>query len=94
MQPDRTLDYYLQGVLRRLDHGDFADELRVERVYRQLAGDLISRLTMSVQFTKGVLSLRVASAALRSELMRRREGLRVKINDYLGAEVVKTIYIR
>lgn len=94
MQPDRTLDYYLQGALRRLDHGDFADELRVERVYRQLAGDLISRLTMSVQFTKGVLSLRVASAALRSELVRRREGLRVKINDHLGAEVVKTIYIR
>lgn len=94
MQPDRTLDYYLQGALRRLDHGDFADELRVERVYRQLAGDLISRLTMSVQFTKGVLSLRVASAALRSELMRRRESLRVKINDHLGAEVVKTIYIR
>ena len=48
MQPDRTLDYYLQGALRRLDHGDFADELRVERVYRQLAGDLISRLTGAV----------------------------------------------
>ena len=94
MQPDRTINYYLQGALRRLDHGDFADELRVETVYRQLAGDLISRLTMSVQVSKGVLSLRMASAALRSELMRRREGLRVKINDHFGAEVVKTIYIR
>ena len=94
MQPDRTLDFYLQGALRRLDHGDFADELRVETVYRQLAGDLISRLTSSVQFSRGVLSLRVASAALRHELTIRRESLRTRINDHLGAEVVKNIYIR
>ena len=94
MQPDRTLNYYLQGALRRLDHGDFADELRIETVYRQLAGDLISRLTSSVQFSKGILSLRLSSAALRHEMTMRRESLRHKINDYLGAEVVKNIYIR
>ena len=94
MQPDRTLDYYLQIALRRLDHGDFADELRVERVYRQLAGDLISRLTSSVEFSQGVLSLRLSSAALRHEMFNRRESLRQHINDHLGSETVKTIYIR
>ena len=94
MQPDRTLNYYLQGALRRLDHGDFADELRVETVYRQLAGDLISRLTSSVQFSHGVLSLRLSSAALRHEMFNRRESLRQRINDNLGVEAVKTIYIR
>jgi hypothetical protein len=94
MQPDRTLDFYLQGALRRLDHGDFADELRVETVYRQLAGDLISRLTSSVQFSHGVLSLRLSSAALRHEMFNRRESLRQHINDHLGSETVKTIYIR
>ena len=94
MQPDRTLNYYLQGALRRLDHGDFADELRVETVYRQLAGDLISRLTSSVQFSKGTLSLRLSSAALRHEMTMRRESLKQKINDHFGCEVVKNIYIR
>ena len=94
MQPDRTINYYLQGALRRLDHGDFADELRVETVYRQLAGDLISRLTSSVQFSHGVLSLRLSSAALRHEMFNRRESLRQRINDNLGVEAVKTIYIR
>lgn len=94
MQPDRTINYYLQGALRRLDQKDFADELRVETVYRQLAGDLISRLTSSVQFHRGVLSLRLSSAALRHEMTMRRESLRGKINDHLGAEVVKSIYIR
>jgi hypothetical protein len=94
MQPDRTIEYYLQGALRRLDEGDFADELRVETVYRQLAGDLISRLTSSVQFHRGILTLRLVSAALRHEMTMRRESLRQRINDHLGAEVVKNIYIR
>lgn len=93
MQPDRTINYYLQGALRRLDHGDFADELRVETVYRQLAGDLISRLTTSVQFSDGTLRLRLVSAALRHEMTMRREGLRGRINDELGGEVVKEIRV-
>lgn len=94
MQPDRTVNYFLQSALRRLDHGDFADELRVETVYRQLAGDLISRLTSSVQFSRGILSLRLSSPALRHEMSMRRESLRRRINDHLGAEVVTQIFIR
>ena len=93
MQPDRTLNHYLQSALRRLDQGDFADELRVETVYRQLAGELISRLTTSVQFSRGTLWLRLSSAALRHEMTMRRESLRQKINDHLGAEVVKEIRV-
>lgn len=94
MQPDLTLNHFLQQALRRLDHGDFADELRVETVYRQLAGELISRLTPSVQFSHGILRLRLSSAALRYEMTMRRENLRQRINDHLGAEAVKEIIIR
>lgn len=94
MQPDRTIDYYLQTALRRLDHGDFADELRVETVYRQLAGDLISRLTSSVSYTHGTLRLRLSSAALRHEMTMRRDSLRHRINDALGADVVQHIVIQ
>ena len=94
MQPDRTLNFFLQNALRRLDLGEVADEMRIERVYRQLAGDLISRLTSSVQFSHGTLSLRLSSAALRHEMTMRRESLKQKINDHLGADVVKNIYIR
>ncbi len=68
--------------------------MRIERVYRQLAGDLISRLTMSVQFNRGTLYLRLSSAALRHEMMHRREGLRQRINDELGSETIKDIVVR
>ena len=94
MQPDYTIDHFLQRALRRLEYGELADEARIEYVYRQLAGDLISRLTPSVHFSRGTLTLRLSSAALRHEMFNRRESLRHRINDQLGAEVVHTIMIR
>lgn len=90
---DRTADYYIQRMLRQWDLADFATEVEVERVYRRLAGDLISRLTQRLSFKKGTLRLKYMSAALRQEMTYRRDSLRDKINSELGAEVVKKIII-
>ena len=90
---DRTADYYIQRMLRQWDMADFASEIEVDRVYRQLAGDLISRLTQRVSFKKGTLRLKYMTAALRHEMTMRRESLQDKINEQLGAEVVKKIVI-
>ncbi len=93
MQEDRTVDYYMQRFFRRYELNDFASQMQVEKVYRALAGDLISRLTTSISFSKGTLRLRLLSAALRQELTMRREGLRVRMNQELGGEIVKKIMI-
>lgn len=90
---DRTADYYIQRMFRQWDMADFASEVEVDRVYRQLAGDLISRLTQRLSFKKGTLRLKYMSAALRHEMTMRRDSLQNKINEELGAEVVKNIII-
>ena len=90
---DRTADYYIDRMLRQWDLADFASEMQVERVYRQLVGDLIIRLTQSVRFKKGTLRLKFAAAALRQEMTLRHDSLRQKMNETLGGEVVKTIII-
>lgn len=93
MQEDRTVDYYMQRFFKRYELDEFASQMQVERVYRALAGDLISRLTTSVGFSKGTMRLRLLSAALRHELTMRRESLREKMNEELGGEIVKKITI-
>jgi len=90
---DRTADYYIQKMLRQWDMADFASEVEVDRVYRQLAGDLIGRLTQRLSFKKGTLRLKYMSAALRHEMTMRRESLQNKINEELGGNVVKKIVI-
>ena len=93
MQEDRTVDSYMQRFFKRYELNEFASQMQVEKVYRALAGDLISRLTTSISFSKGTLRLRLLSAALRQELTMRREGLRVRMNQELGGEIVKKIMI-
>lgn len=90
---DRTADYYIQRMLRQWDLAEFASEMQVERVYKQLAGDLITKLTQSLKFKNGTLRLRYLSAALRQEMTLRRDSLRQKMNEELGGEVIKKIVI-
>ena len=93
MQEDRTVDFYMKRFFKRYELDEFASQMQVERVYRALAGDLISRLTTSISFSKGTLRLRLLSAALRQELTMRREGLRARMNQELGGDIVKKIMI-
>lgn len=90
---DRTADYYIRKVFRQWDMGDFATEIDVEKAYRLLAGDFICRLTSSIKYKKGTLTLKFMAAALRQEMTLRRESLREKINDEIGYEAVKRIVI-
>ena len=90
---DRTADYYIQKMFRQWDLADFASEVEVERVYKQLAGDLINRLTQRITFKKGTLRLKYPAAALRQEMTFRRESMRQKMNEELGGEVIKKILI-
>ena len=91
---DRTADYYIQRMLRQWDMGDYASEIEVERAYRNLAGDLIGRLTQRISFKKGTLRLKYSAAALRQEMTLRCESLRMKMNEELGGEIVKNIVIQ
>ncbi len=93
MQPDRPLDYYIERLFAQLDRSEFATEMEVQRTYRLLAGDLIYKLTPTINYRNGTLRLHFAAAALRHEMMMRRESLRLKMNSELHGDVVKKIVI-
>ena len=93
MQEDRSLDYYLSRAFQRLDLPDVASEMKVERVYRQLAGDLISKLTPKVSYHEGELKLKLSSAALKQEMLMRRESLMQKMNEALGGNIIRRIQL-
>ncbi len=74
-----------------MDMDDTAREMEVVRVYRAAVGDLIGRLSTSVKFKQGELTVQLASAALRQELTYRRSSLMDRINQMLGYPAVKKI---
>ncbi len=64
-------------------------EVQVEEVWPQVMGEVVSGLTRSVEVKDGVLIVRVNSAALKAQLFENRFELVKKLNDAVGAPVLR-----
>ncbi|MCR5822422.1 MAG: DUF721 domain-containing protein [Bacteroidales bacterium] len=90
-EPDYKLSGWLKQAFKTINMDDTATEIEVRDAYSRLVGDLIMKLTWEINFDKGVLRVKLASAALRQELTLRRESLQQKLNETLGRNAVKQI---
>ncbi|MBR5678641.1 MAG: DUF721 domain-containing protein [Paludibacteraceae bacterium] len=64
-------------------------EVQMEELWPQVMGDVVTRLTRSVEVKDGMLIVRVKSAALKTQLFENRFELVRKLNEAAGAEVIK-----
>ena len=64
-------------------------EVQVEEVWPHVMGDIVTKLTRSVEVKDGMLIVRVNSAALKTQLFENRFELVRKLNEAVGAEVIK-----
>ena len=94
MRDERKLSDVLKVVYRRMELDEVANELEVKDTYHKVVGNLISKLTWEVKYNKGTLYVKLASAALRNELMYKKTDLENKINDTLGRKAVTKIVFR
>ncbi len=68
-------------------------EARVEEAWRALDPTIDAQTTRAT-FAGGKLNVWIASPALRHELFMRRTELVRQVNETLGTEVVKAIYVK
>ena len=68
-------------------------EVQVEEVWPQVMGDIVTKLTRSVEVKDGMLIVRVNSAALKTQLFENRFELVRKLNEAVGADVIKNCRI-
>ena len=64
-------------------------EVQVEEAWPRVMGDVVNRLTRSVEVKDGVLYVRVNSAALKTQLFENRFELVSKLNQVVGATVIR-----
>lgn len=93
MRYERKLSDVLSSLYRTMELDELADEFEVKSVYRQVVGDLISKLTMEVRYDKGVLVVKYSSAALKNEIAYKKQDLVNKINDSMNRVVVRKLII-
>lgn len=64
-------------------------EVQVEEVWPKVMGDMVTKMTRSVEMKDGMLIVHVNSAALKAQLFENRFELVRKLNEAVGAEVIK-----
>ena len=64
-------------------------DVQIEEVWPQVMGNVVNRLTRSVEVRDGVLYVRVNSAALKTQLFENRFELVRKLNEAVGAKAIR-----
>jgi predicted nucleic acid-binding Zn ribbon protein len=64
-------------------------EVQVVEAWPQVMGDVVTKLTRSVEVKDGILIVRVNSAALKTQLFENRFELVRKLNEAVGAQAIR-----
>lgn len=64
-------------------------EVQVEEAWPRVMGSVVTHLTRSVEVKDGMLFVKVSSAALKAQLFENRFELVRKLNEAVGAEVIR-----
>jgi predicted nucleic acid-binding Zn ribbon protein len=68
-------------------------QTRIDKMWGELMGPLISSYTRRIKLDEQVLIISVDSASLKSELSRMKENIRLLVNERLGEDFVKEVKI-
>lgn len=70
------------------------NEYKALDLWNEIVGPGINRYTVDRSVKNGVMTVTLSSASLRNELMLSRSSIIARINEALGAEVIKNIIFR
>jgi predicted nucleic acid-binding Zn ribbon protein len=79
----------LVSYLRESGLEQSVPDVQIEEVWPQVMGDVVTRLTRSVEVRDGVLYVRVNSAALKTQLFENRFEMVRKLNEAVGAKAIR-----
>jgi len=82
-----------QFLIRNGKYSLFLEQQAVE-LWQQTVGDFIAQQTTKITSKQGVLYVTIPNAALRFEILNNRSSIITKINETLGAEVIKGLIIK
>ena len=95
MQGDnnRSLKDWLQVFVQSPQIRGKLYQTRIEKMWKELMGPLISSYTRRIKLDEQVLFIYVDSAPLKSELNIMKENIRSLVNEKLGEEFIKEVKI-
>lgn len=62
--------------------------------WQTVTGDFVAQYTSEISFRKGIMTVHISSAAMRSELFMQRSQLRDKVNAQIRVPIVRELIVR
>lgn len=90
----QTIGSAIKEWLRANGLDQKVQEHSVPGYWEEIVGEAFARHAKVERVDNGRLFVSVESAAWRTEVMLRREDIRTRLNERLGAEIVKEIIVR
>ena len=90
----QSLGSVIQDWLRANNLEEKVQEHSVPLYWEEIVGESVARHARVERVDKGKMFVTVESATWRVEVALRREEIRRKLNERLGAEVVKEVIVR
>lgn len=84
----------IKDYIREMNIGGKLNETAVINSWEEIVGKAISSRTSKIYIRDKVLYVHLNSSVVRNELLMLRSALKEKINQKIGAEVVKDIVLR
>jgi predicted nucleic acid-binding Zn ribbon protein len=84
----------IQDYIKEMKLGPKLKEISILSSWEEMVGKAISSRTEKVYIRDGVLYVHLRSSIVRNELMMIREGLREKLNNQVGEEIIKEIILK
>lgn len=94
MNEAQSLQELLKQLLTEQGLQQVLDETRVPELWTKYIGELAAKSTRVVRFENGQLLVECTSSVWRMELRLRAEGIRERINEDIGKNIVREIFIR
>ena len=67
---------------------------QIAAVWRETVGEAITRETESLSMQSGCLNIRLKSPSLKADIMMQRTVIQRALNQKLGSEIIKSIFVR
>lgn len=90
----QMLGTILSGIIRQHGLDKKIQAHSIPQHWEEIVGQNAAKVTKVKKLEHGTLIVEVGAPVWRTELMMRREEIRKKLNEKLGAEMVKEIVLR
>jgi predicted nucleic acid-binding Zn ribbon protein len=91
---EQSLKEVLKQIIRLYGLEKRYEQTEIGQIWNEMLGPSVARMTRSVKFEKGTLTVYLESSLIKQELNMHRSKLARSLNEAIGKELVKEVILR